>query len=229
MSSLQARKGKELRKLAKVATKSIPHYLPESRSKSNIYSKANLLEREDISDINLRQMCRMYIVGATDEEVAFQLGISVITLLRLKSKYEAVKKAIVQGKKASNDRVEKSLYRRAVGFEIPEKTKERVISRYKINKIGKLTVKYPIYALKTTKIVTKYFPPDVNAAMRWLVNRRAAKWKDSSPTFNMNQNNVMAFPKAVPEDVDGDLIKRTEANSRSLQRHGIIVTAEVSG
>lgn len=97
--------------------------------------------------------------GATDFEVAERLGVCVRTIYRWKAEYPEFCQALIAGKEAADDRVERSLYNRAVGYEysavkIMQDKGEPVIVPY-----------------------TEHVPPDVGAATLWLTNRRGDKWR----------------------------------------------------
>jgi hypothetical protein len=102
--------------------------------------------------------------GATDFEVAQELGCHVSTLYRWKAMHPEFREALKVGKEASDDRVESSLYHRAVGYSYPaikimQNNGEPVIVPY-----------------------TEHVPPDVGAATLWLTNRRREDWKQRQST-----------------------------------------------
>jgi hypothetical protein len=97
--------------------------------------------------------------GATDVEVADLLSIDVRTLYRWKADYPDFCQALKLGKKPTDDRVERSLLARAVGYEVDE-TDIRVIN-------GKI--------VKTT--VRKHYPPDSTSMIFWLKNRKPTDWR----------------------------------------------------
>jgi hypothetical protein len=97
--------------------------------------------------------------GATDVEVADLLLIDVRTLYRWKADYPEFCQALKLGKKPTDDRVERSLLARSVGYEVDE-TDIRVIN-------GKI--------VKT--VVRKHYPPDPTSMIFWLKNRKPAEWR----------------------------------------------------
>ena len=104
--------------------------------------------------------------GFTDMEIAELLGVSEQTLNTYKRLYKDFSFALRAGKDGPDERVERSMFMRAVGFEID--TEE-------------------LFYDKDTKEVLhektrKYYPPDVTAGYRWLENRRADRWR-SKPEF----------------------------------------------
>ena len=103
------------------------------------------------------KLCKL---GATDLEVADFFGINVATLYRWKGEHDEFCEALKSGKEASDNRVERSLFSRATGYEHNE-----VDIRVVMNQI----VKTPI---------RKFYPPDTTAAIFWLKNRKPAEWRD---------------------------------------------------
>lgn len=101
-------------------------------------------------------------LGATDIEVADALGIDVRTLYRWKGENEPFCQALKAGKAEADDRIERSLFARASGYEHDE---------VDIRVVGGEIVQTPI---------RKYYPPDTTAAIFWLKNRRSAEWRDKT-------------------------------------------------
>lgn len=98
--------------------------------------------------------------GATESEIAYILGIHVVTLWRWKAEHPEFCNALKCGKDVADDRVEASLYSRAVGY-VAEDLDIRVID-------GKVV---------QTEI-QKMFPPDPTSMIFWLKNRRRENWTD---------------------------------------------------
>jgi hypothetical protein len=100
--------------------------------------------------------------GATDFEVAQELGCHVATLYRWKAAHPEFRESLKVGKEASDDRVEASLYHRAVGYSYPA-------VKIMQNDGAPVLVEY-----------TEHVPPDVGAATLWLTNRRGDSWRAKS-------------------------------------------------
>jgi hypothetical protein len=97
----------------------------------------------------------------TDSEVADMLGIGLATLYRWKLDHPAFSRVFKLGKAAADDRVERSLYSRAIGYDyIAEKS---AMTRH-----GQKTMRY-----------RQHIPPDTAAAVWYLKNRRPDRWRDS--------------------------------------------------
>lgn len=104
-----------------------------------------------------KSLCRL---GATEDQLADAFGVSVRTVERWKVQEPEFCRALKVGKKAADEAVEKSLYRRALGYETDE-TDIRVV--------GTKLVKTPI---------RKHYPPDTTACIFWLKNRQPKEWRD---------------------------------------------------
>lgn len=98
--------------------------------------------------------------GSTDAEIAQALDVHPVTLYRWCAAHPELRKAVRLGKEAADDRVERSLYHRAVGYsheavKIMQEKGVPVLVRY-----------------------TEHVPPDPGAAFNWLKNRRPNDWRD---------------------------------------------------
>lgn len=104
-----------------------------------------------------RQLCKL---GATDQEIADFFHVSARTLYRWKGENEQFCQALKSGKSEADERVERSLFARAIGYEHEE-----------------VDIKVVAGAIVQTPI-RKYYPPDTTAAIFWLKNRRGQEWRD---------------------------------------------------
>lgn len=107
-----------------------------------------------------RKLCEF---GATDKELADFLKVDVATIYRWKASNAKFREALKAGKDAADERVEKSLYHRAIGY-----SHEAV----KIFQYEGAAVEVPY---------TEHYPPDTTAAIFWLKNRRRSEWRDVQP------------------------------------------------
>ena len=103
------------------------------------------------------KLCRL---GATDIELADFFGVDARTLYRWKNENAAFCQALKLAKQEADNRVERSLYERATGYERDE---------IDIRVVGGDIV-------QTT--IRKFYPPDTTAAIFWLKNRNPAEWRD---------------------------------------------------
>lgn len=103
--------------------------------------------------------------GLIDENFANVFGIEKRTWTDWKRKDKEFASLLKNGKEYADKNVEQSLYKRAMGYQYQEVTRER-------NKItGEMQV---------TKQVIKEVSPDVGACAFWLKNRQPDKWKERS-------------------------------------------------
>lgn len=103
------------------------------------------------------KLCKL---GATDIEVADFFKVEVRTIYRWKAENQAFCQSLKAGKAEADDRVERSLFARATGYEHDE-VDIRVIE-------GKV-VKTPI---------RKIYAPDTTACIFWMKNRKPDAWRD---------------------------------------------------
>ena len=106
--------------------------------------------------------------GLTDEQIAYNCGISTSTLREWKNKLPAISAALKEGKEVVDLLVENALLKRALGYTYEEKTYERK----QITEEGDM-------GMLLTKTVTKEVLPDVTAQIFWLKNRKRAEWRDN--------------------------------------------------
>lgn len=105
--------------------------------------------------------------GLINDQIAHNIGIRRETLSEWAKKYPNISNALKRGKEVPDIEVENSLYKRAVGYNYTEVTKE-----LKLNpSTGKLE-------MMITKEVTKHVVPDTTAEIFWLKNRKPDVWKD---------------------------------------------------
>jgi transposase-like protein len=98
------------------------------------------------------------IAGATDVEIARACGVDVRTLYRWKAQLPGFRQSIQGAKQLPSDRVERSLYHRAVGYEHDHD---------EIRANGSA-----VTVIKTVK----HYPPETAAARLWLHNQESGRW-----------------------------------------------------
>ncbi len=131
------------------------------------------------------KLCKL---GATDQEIADFFEVEVRTVYRWKAENEQFCQALKSGKDEADERVERSLYARANGYEHDE---------VDIRVVGGAIVQTPI---------RKYYPPDTTAAIFWMKNRRPDQWretkaveltgKDGGPVQTTTKVELVAMTKA---------------------------------
>ena len=108
-----------------------------------------------------RKVCAL---GATDQEIADVLDVEVRTIYRWKHEHDAFCQALKTGKDVADERVERSLFQRAIGYEQDE-----------VKIFMPANASAPVYAEFRAKIA-----PDTTAAIFWLKNRRPDQWRDKA-------------------------------------------------
>ena len=103
------------------------------------------------------KLCKL---GATDIEIADFFEIEVRTLYRWKTENAKFCQSIKAGKDHADDRVERSLFSRATGYEH--------------NEVDIRVVDHEIVQTSTRK----FYPPDTAAGIFWLKNRKPKEWRD---------------------------------------------------
>ena len=140
------------------------------------------LTKETLEKIGL-----MASKGVIDSEIAFNIGVAYSTFrewVKIHPKLSAVLKI---HKQVADEKVELSLYQRAMGWEYTEETKER-----------KYNVDTDEYEMILTKTVKKQVLPDTTAMIFWLKNRKPDEWKDRVETYN------------IPDDAQDEKISEYE-------------------
>lgn len=117
--------------------------------------------------------CRL---GATDVEVADMLGVSVRTVYNWRSTKPEFSAALVVGKQSADERVERSLYSRALGY-----THDAV----------------KIFNANGAPLVVPYrehVAPDTTACIFWLKNRRPDEWRDKIQQEHTGKDGAALIP-----------------------------------
>ncbi len=128
---------------------------------------------------------KLCALGATDPELAEFFDVSPSTIDKWKARYPAFLQALKTGKANSDERVERSLYQRAMGYSHPE------------DKIF-----FPAGAAEPVVVPTiKHYPPDTTAAIFWLKNRRPEVWRDKVET-QVNATVQHVTPEAASKEDD---------------------------
>ena len=99
-------------------------------------------------------------IGATDKEVAENLGINKATMCEYKKKYSEFNELIKSGRKQPVQAIKAALFKRATGFSY---TEQKVITKAIVLK-GEEDEKIPANLVQT-EVYTKYALPDPASAM----------------------------------------------------------------
>lgn len=131
--------------------------------KGNDYAKGNKggvggPEVWDEKNIPIAQA--MAELGATNTEIGKALGVAESTIRYWQGKHKDFAAALKLGKDKSDDRVERSLFERAMGYTHAEDK----IFMHEGEPVVVPTV--------------KHYPPDATSAIFWLKNRRPDEWRE---------------------------------------------------
>lgn len=110
-----------------------------------------------------RELCEM---GATDIELADFFSVDVRSIYYWRHQHPEFFHALRVGKDACDDRVERSLYQRAIGYE-----------QDSVKIFMPSGAEQPVYAPYREKIAA-----DIGAAKLWLTNRRGEVWREKTET-----------------------------------------------
>lgn len=119
-----------------------------------------------------QKLCKL---GATDAELADFFAVSIVTIWAWQRRYPEFLSALKAGKQEADDRVERSLYQKAIGY---------TFDAVKIfcSKDGDVTqVPYREHAA-----------PDTTAAIFWLKNRRSSDWREKTEHIVRNETSVLS-------------------------------------
>jgi len=115
-------------------------------------------------------------LGATDREAAEFFEVAESTLHLWKHQHPEFSEALKVGKDAADDRVEQSLYRRALG--------------YSHDAVKIMTVDGSVVHER----YVEHYPPDTTAAIFWLKNRRKGEWRDKHDVEHSGTINATMQP-----------------------------------
>ena len=128
------------------------------------------------------------LLGATNDELAEFFGVSPRTIDNWIAVHPDFEAAVKSGRIVADARVARGLYARAVGYE--RKIEREVILRGELKPITS----------------TVHYPPNVQACIFWLRNRRRRTWRDA-PNDPSTHVDDIALLDAAGESVrhhDGD-------------------------
>lgn len=120
------------------------------------------------------QATKLCELGATDADLASFFKVSDRTIYRWQNQYPEFCQALKVGKAQADDRVERSLYHKAVGYTFDS---EKVFQ----------------FQGAIVRAETKeHVPPDTTAAIFWLKNRRPEQWRDKTEHVFRNEAGSLA-------------------------------------
>jgi len=137
--------------------------------------------------------------GATDKQLAEILSVSKATITNWKRDYPDFLASIKRGKDEYDcSNVEKSLLKRALGYDYEETT----IEVSDVEGIKR----------KVQKVVKKHMAPDVTACFGWLQNRNSDRWKNTRYIVPGNDDNTdwLSVGKQFVDAINCKFIKKPE-------------------
>lgn len=174
--------------------------------------------------------------GLTDKQIAHNMGIGTSTLYKWKKQHVEIVETLKKEKEVADYQVENSLFQRACGVTIVEKTyqmvdvKKDVLEnrRTKFKNIYKLDhpkatqeeieqeaiEKVPTRERIQTAEYVKQLPPDTNAATFWLRNRKPDKYRDQNFAALNKANTIKANADAKKAKAEARI---SEYNANQLE------------
>ena len=125
-------------------------------------SKAKRVVPNTFEELDLEKVRYLAEYGHTDDFMADFFGVNVATWHYWKKKHPLFFKQLKGWKAVADDRVERALYERAIGYEWEE---DAVVFDKSHNRNVKVRIE-------------KRLPPDVGACRYWLGNRRPLQWRE---------------------------------------------------
>jgi hypothetical protein len=127
--------------------------------------------------------------GATDADLADFFGVSVRTIANWRHEHTDFFLALKDGKSAADERVERSLYHKAIGY-----------THDAVKIFMPAGAKEPVYAP-----YREHIPPDTTAAIFWLKNRRRDEWRDKQDVEHSGAVKVERIERIIvsPKAPDG--------------------------
>ena len=116
--------------------------------------------------------------GFTDQELADFFEIDIATLYRWKSAHPEFRDAIKSAGEIADERVERSLYQKAVGYE-----------QNAVKVFMPAGAAAPVYAPIRERV-----PADTGAAIFWLKNRRKDRWRDKTDLEHTGADGAPLIP-----------------------------------
>lgn len=107
-----------------------------------------------------KQAAKLCLLGATDNELADFFEVHRATIYRWKHDHPEFCAAITNGKEHADERVERALYHKAIGYTFDSE---------KVFQYEGQVIRAPI---------VEHVPPSDTAAIFWLKNRRSGVWRD---------------------------------------------------
>ncbi len=111
------------------------------------------------------------------------------TFNNYKREFSELMESLKKGKEIADYQVEDALYKRAIGYEYEEETRQLTESG----------------AFTTTKIVTKHVSPDTGAIALWLKNRKRDSWQKHNSIDEEFKKEQIKLAKAQTKSIENML------------------------
>ena len=111
------------------------------------------------------QAAKLCQLGATDDELADFFEVHRATIYRWKHEHADFCDAVKSGKEVADERVQRSLYQKATGYDVTEEQAVKVKVEQHKEEVEVVEVR-------------KHVAADTTAAIFWLKNRRPKEWRD---------------------------------------------------
>ena len=149
----------------------------------------------------VRQVKSLAQLGATDREIAEFLQIDVATLYRWKLEHSKFCDAIKMAKVPANDRVERSLFNRAVGYSFES---EKIFCQE---------------GLVTRVPIVEHVPPDTTAQIFFLKNRLREQYKDRHEIGTAPGEPIEILDPRPPAELVGPYFERLAKLAAERRAH----------
>lgn len=141
------------------------------------------------------QAKKLCLLGATDEDLADFFKVSIRTIANWKGQFDEFLQALKAGKDQADDRVERSLYQKAVGYTFDS---EKVFQ-----------FQGHIVRAETREHV----PPDTTAMIFWLKNRRPDAWRDKKEVEHGVSDKLAEIWQLISDGKGDELASRLAGES----------------
>lgn len=150
--------------------------------------------------IDFKQLKKLILKGWIDKEVAEFYGVKEVTIFNWKKEHPEFMSALKEWKLEADEKVEKSLYQRALGYKYDEITYEKS----KTGGLGIHLTEGEVSDIKhvdtyKTKITVKEVAADVTACIFWLKNRKPEQWREKHEVVSKEEITVRVIHEEVEE------------------------------
>ncbi len=160
-----------------------------------------------------QQAIKLCKLGATDAELADFFEVDMVTLYRWYCSKPDFRKSVKMPKAEADDRVERSLYQKGVGFWV-DTEKLFLLKDDFYDDEGNIVRSTQRVHHEPTR---EYYPPDTAAAFIWLKNRRKETWRDKHEVDVRGKVENVFTLNIFEHDLSGSM-KVIEGEKKSLPR-----------